>query len=242
MMGNLADAFAAREAVPRAEQDAFAARSYALAAAAASEGLAAHETTPAALPPSTRGGPPLASSCDEEVARGAAGLPALARQPPAFDRAGGTVTAGSSSSLGDGAAALVLASGEAAARAGWRPLARVLGCADAQGPPGEFMAAPAEAVAKALARAGSAGAMQGSTAPGEALDLLELNEAFAVGTLVAARRLGLSPAAIEAKVNVLGGACAMGHPLGCSGARIVVTLLNALRVKGGRLGAGARLL
>ncbi len=149
-------------------------------------------------------------------------LEVLAGLRPAF-RAGGTVTAGNSSTLNDGAAAVLVASRSAAEAAGLRPMARVVASAVAGVSPRTMGLGPIPATRKALDRAGLTVAD---------LDLVELNEAFAVQALAVIDALGLD----EEKVNVNGGAIALGHPLGCSGARIVTTLLHELRRRGGRYG------
>ena len=152
----------------------------------------------------------------------------LLKLPPAFG-AGGTATAGNASPISDGAAALVLCSSSAAAMHGARVLAHVAACADAQLAPERFPFAPAEAARLALARAGVASAAE--------VDLWEVNEAFASVVLATARALGLgSRAEVEAKVNVAGGAVALGHPLGASGAAAVVRLAHAMAARNVALG------
>jgi len=141
---------------------------------------------------------------------------------PAF-REGGTVTAATSSSISDGAAALVLAGSDAAEAAGLEPMARILGHASHAQAPAWFTTAPIHAVSKLLDRLG--------WQAGE-VDLYEINEAFAVVAMAAMRDLGIE----RDRLNVNGGACALGHPIGCSGARILVTLAHALRAQGGRRG------
>ena len=144
---------------------------------------------------------------------------------PAF-RPGGTVTAANSSSISDGAAALIVMRASEAERRGLSPLARITGHASHAQEPGLFTTAPVGAIEKLMAKTG--GSVAGT-------DLFEVNEAFAVVPMVAMRDLGIP----EEKMNVLGGACALGHPIGASGARIVVTLINALRQSGGRRGVAA---
>ena len=144
---------------------------------------------------------------------------------PAF-RADGTVTAANSSGISDGAAALIAAHPEAAKKRGLRPLARIVAQATHARAPAEFTLAPSGAIQKALDAAGWKAAD---------VDLYEINEAFAAVTMAASRTLEIPPE----RVNVLGGACALGHPVGASGARIVVTLLNALRISGGRRGVAS---
>ena len=151
----------------------------------------------------------------------------LAKLKPAFKK-DGTVTAGNASGLSDGAAALVVASAERAQRLGLAPRARVVSYASAAVDPRVMGIGPVPAVRKALEKA-SLGA--------DAIDLFELNEAFAAQSLAVLRELKLD----AQKVNVLGGAIALGHPIGASGARILVTLLHALRARGQRYGAGGAL-
>jgi acetyl-CoA C-acetyltransferase len=145
---------------------------------------------------------------------------------PAFKR-DGTVTAASSSSISDGAAALVLASGSAARARGAKPLARIVAYASHAQSPEWFTTAPAPAIRKALDRAGW------KTSD---VDLYEINEAFAIVTMAAVEDLGLD----MARVNVNGGACALGHPIGATGARLLVTLLHALRARGLRRGVASQ--
>ncbi len=152
-------------------------------------------------------------------------MEALARLKPAF-RAGGTVTAGNSSPINDGAAALILASAEAVEAAGVTPLARIVAAQTAGVEPNLMGEGPIPAVRRLLERASVRVAD---------LDLVELNEAFAAQALACVRGLELDPA----KVNVRGGAIALGHPIGCSGARIACTLLHAMRARGARLGVAA---
>jgi acetyl-CoA acetyltransferase family protein len=149
-------------------------------------------------------------------------LEGLAKLQPAF-RKGGTVTAGNSSPLNDGASALLVCSAEALAKYGWTPMARFVTSATFGVDPSIMGIGPIGATRKALARA---------KLDAGALDLIELNEAFAAQSLACVRELGLDPD----RVNVNGGAIALGHPLGCSGARITTTLLHELRRRGGRYG------
>lgn len=154
-------------------------------------------------------------------------LDKLHAQRPAFVKDGtGTVTAGNASPLSDGAAALVLMSATRAQQLGVTPLARIIGYADAERCPSEFTIAPASAIPLALKRA---------NLTVSDVDLYEINEAFSVVALANLRRLKLDPSI----VNIFGGAVSLGHPLGCSGARILVTLLNALQHKNSRIGTAA---
>lgn len=153
----------------------------------------------------------------------------LPGKPPAFKkdpRDPGTVTAGNASPLSDGAAAMVLMSVAKASELGLAPIAHVLGYGDAETSPEEFTIAPSLSLPIALKRA---------QLNIEEIDIFELNEAFSVVSLANMKLLGLDPK----RVNVFGGAVSLGHPLGCSGARIIVTLINALKVRDRRLGAAA---
>jgi acetyl-CoA C-acetyltransferase len=152
-------------------------------------------------------------------------MEALAKLKPVF-RKGGSVTAANSSTLNDGAAAMIVAHPDAARELGLRPIARVLGVASAGVDPRVMGIGPVPAVRKLLDRAG--------IGIGE-IDLFELNEAFAAQSLAVVRELGID----EARVNVKGGAIALGHPLGCSGARILTTLAHALVATGGRYGVAS---
>jgi acetyl-CoA C-acetyltransferase len=216
-MGTYGDLCASRFGLTRAEQDDFAVRSFTRARRAAAEGLFAAEVIPVEVP--GRGGSTVVSA-DENPARfDEAKLRSLR---PAF-APDGTITAGNASSVNDGAAALLLASTDQAEALGLSPLARVVGSATFSQEPEWFTTAPVGAVRKLLDRLGWSAAE---------VDLFEINEAFAAVAMVAERELGLSPE----KVNIHGGAVALGHPIGCSGARVLVTLLHALRQSGGRRG------
>jgi acetyl-CoA C-acetyltransferase len=166
-------------------------------------------------------GPPVAVDLDEHP-RPETTLEKLAALSPAF-RAGGTVTAGNSSGLNDGAAALLIASSARSRAEGWRPLGRIVATAVAGVEPDLMGMGPVPATQRALERAGLGVA---------GLDLVELNEAFAAQSLACIRVLGLDPE----RVNVNGGAIALGHPLGCSGARILTTLVHELKRRGGGIG------
>jgi len=198
--------------ITRADQDAFAVESHRRAIAAIDDGRFAEEIVPVAVP--QRRGDPVLVATDERPRRDTT-PESLARLKPAF-RDGGTVTAGNSSGLNDGAAALVLASSEFAERHGLRPLARIVASAAAGVPPRTMGLGPVPAVRKVLQRA---------RLRLDDIRLIELNEAFAVQSLAVMRELGL-PHEIT---NVNGGAIALGHPLGCSGARILTTLLHEMR-------------
>jgi len=209
-MGNAAEGCARAHDITRADQDAFATRSYERAQAAIAAGAFSAEITPVELP--GRGATTTTVILDEEPSRvDFARIPALR---PSFE-AGGTITAANASTLADGAAALVVASEEAVRRHGLVPRARVVAAATAGRAPEEFPIAPVDAVRRCLARA--------EIGVGD-VDLFEINEAFAVVALHAIRTLALDPE----RVNVHGGAIALGHPIGASGARILTTLLGAL--------------
>ncbi len=218
-MGETAENIQAQTGIDRARQDAFALRSHQRAVAAAAAGLFDDEIVAVEVP--GRKGAVTRVERDEGP-RADTTLEALAALRPVF-RAGGSVTAGNASSLNDGAAAVVLADRASAEAAGLRPIARVVASAVAGCDPRTMGLGPVPATRKALARAGLSIAD---------LDLVELNEAFAVQALAVIDALGLD----EDRVNVHGGAIAIGHPLGCSGARLTATLLHALRRRGGRYG------
>jgi acetyl-CoA C-acetyltransferase len=232
-MGSCAEATAKALGITRAAQDEYAAASYARARAAAAAGHLAAEIVPVPLPAKGKqqaGGAGAGAAgagmvtLDEEWAKGAdAGKMAALR--PAFG-ASGTITAANASKLNDGAAALVLMSAVGAAARGITPLARIRGYADAEQAPIDFSTSPALAVPIALRRAGAA--LRDCSAH-------EVNEAFSSVALANMRLLGLE----HGDVNVHGGAVALGHPIGASGARIVGTLLGVLRARGGALGTAS---
>jgi acetyl-CoA acetyltransferase family protein len=203
---------AADRAITRADQDAFALESQRRAMSAIESGRFAEEIVPVPVP--QKKGDPLLVSRDEHP-RPDTSLEALARLKPAF-RKDGTVTAGNSSGLNDGAAALVLMSDRKARALGLKPLARIVAAAAAGVPPRVMGLGPVPATRKALALAGLRL---------EQIGLIELNEAFAVQALAVMRELGFRPEI----TNVNGGAIALGHPLGCSGARLVITLVHEMR-------------
>jgi acetyl-CoA C-acetyltransferase len=217
-MGDCAELCAREKNISRAEQDAFAVESFRRARRAQAEGKFKGEIVAVEVP--QRKGPPRIVAEDESPGRGDPDK--LASLRPAFQK-DGTVTAGNASSISDGGAALVVTSAEAAAQLGVRPLARIVGAAGHAQEPQWFTTAPAGAIERLLAKVGwKAGDV----------DLWEINEAFAVVGLVNNRLLGLDPG----RVNVWGGAIALGHPIGASGARLLVTLLAALADTGGRRG------
>lgn len=220
-MGVFADATAEKHGVSREEQDAFAIESYHRSALAWESGVMQNEVIPVTVP--QRRGEDIIISKDEEYTN--VKLEKIPQLRPAFSKEG-TVTAANASTINDGAAALVLMSEEKAKALGITPMATLLSYADAAQEPQWFTTAPAKALPKALAKANLAQ---------KEIDLFEFNEAFSVVGLANSQLLDLP---VE-KVNVHGGAVSLGHPLGCSGARIVVTLLNALKVKNKTLGAAA---
>ncbi|HSR83926.1 MAG TPA: acetyl-CoA C-acetyltransferase [Streptosporangiaceae bacterium] len=221
-MGESTERHNARLGISRPEQDAFAARSHQLAAQAIKDGLMAHEITPVAIP--QRRGEPVIVDTDEGV-RADTTPESLAGLKPAF-AADGTITAGSASQISDGAAAVVVMSADAAAAAGATALAEIGAHGVVAGPDNSLHSQPSRAILRALDRAGRTVAD---------LDLVEINEAFAAVAIQSMRDLGVDPD----KVNVDGGAIAIGHPLGASGARIALHLIYALRQRGGGLGAAA---
>ncbi|MEI7844321.1 MAG: acetyl-CoA C-acyltransferase [Chloroflexota bacterium] len=213
-MGETAENIAAaRPHLTRELQDAFSVRSHQKAIAAIDSSKFKTEIIPVPVP--QKKGEPILVSTDERPRRDTS-LESLARLKPAFRKEGGTVTAGNASGLNDGAAGLLLMSAEKASALGLKPLARIVACAAAGVEPRTMGLGPVPATQKALQRAG----IRASD-----LGLVELNEAFAVQSLAVLEDLGLD----EAIVNVNGGAIALGHPLGCSGARILTTLLHEMQ-------------
>ncbi|HSR59683.1 MAG TPA: acetyl-CoA C-acyltransferase [Robiginitalea sp.] len=220
-MGVCADACATEYRFSREEQDSYAIQSYQRSAEAWKSGAFAEEVVPVSVP--QRRGEPLLVQEDEEYRNVI--LDKIPSLRPAFTK-DGTVTAANASTINDGAAALVLMSSEKAAELNLKPLARIRGYADAAQEPKWFTTAPAKALPLALGKAGL---------KLEDIDYFEFNEAFSVVGLANIKLLGLS----DAVVNVNGGAVSLGHPLGCSGARITVTLLHILHQRQARLGAAA---
>jgi 3-oxoadipyl-CoA thiolase len=217
-MGETGENVAERYGVSREAQDAYALRSHRRAVAAAEAGRFAEEIVPIEAP---RGRETALVEADEGP-RPDASLEKMAKLRPVF-REGGTVTAGNASTLNDGAACTLIASAAGVEALGAEPLARVVAFGVAGVDPAYMGIGPAVAVPRALAAAGLTL---------EEIDLIELNEAFASQVLACAAELGLD----EEKLNVNGGAIALGHPLGCSGARLTVTLVHELRRRGGRYG------
>ena len=220
-MGNFADLCAKENNISRAEQDAFAISSYQKAQAAIDKGLFETEIVPVLIP--QKKGDPIVVSKDEEPFN--VKFDKVAQLNPAFSKEG-TVTAANASTMNDGAAALILMSGEKLKELGLTPLAKIVSYADAEQDPKWFTTTPALAIPKALAKAN----LKTSD-----IDFFEFNEAFSVVGIVNTQILKLD----SNKVNVNGGAVSLGHPLGCSGARIVVTLINVLNQNNGKLGAAA---
>jgi len=217
-MGNCAEICAKEKGFSREEQDAFAIESYKRSAAAWAAGKFDEEIIHVGVP--QRKGDPVMVTKDEEYTNVMLDkIPALR---PVFDP-NGTITAANASTLNDGASALILASEEAVEKYGLKPIARVVSYADASQAPEWFTTAPSIAIPKALAKA----KMQTAD-----IDFWELNQAFAVVGLANIKALGLDPL----KVDVNGGAVSLGHPLGSSGSRIIVTLINVLKQNGGKFG------
>jgi len=220
LMGCFADATAARYGFTRADQDAFAAESVRRALAAVESGVFADETT--AVSVKDRKGERRVDRDETPFTVSVEKIPTL---KPAFGK-DGTVTAASSSSIADGAAALLLARESAAGRAGLKPIARIVSHASHAQEPEWFTLAPVGAIQTVLKRAGW---------KATDVDLFEINEAFAVVTMAAMKDIGIP----HEKVNVHGGACALGHPIGATGARIVTTLVHALKRHGKKRGLAA---
>ena len=218
-MGNAAELCAVTCNVTREEQDAFAIESYKRSQAATEAGKFEDEIVPVEIP--QRKGDPILFMKDEEPFN--VMFEKIASLKGAFQK-DGTVTAANASTMNDGAAALVLMSKEKADELGLKPIAKILSYADAEQAPEWFTTTPALAVPKAVAKAGL---------KMEDISFWELNEAFAVVGIENSRRMKLDPA----KVNVNGGAVSLGHPLGCSGARIIVTLINVLKQNNAKYGA-----
>jgi acetyl-CoA C-acetyltransferase len=218
-MGNAAELCAKECGVSREEQDRFAITSYKRSQAAWEKGLFANEVVPVEIP--QRKGDPVVFAKDEEPYNVKFDkIPSLS---PAFQK-DGTVTAANASTMNDGAAALVLMSADKAKELGLKPIAKIRAYADAEQAPEWFTTTPSLAVPKAVAKAGL---------KMEDISYWELNEAFAVVGIENSKRMKLDPE----KVNVHGGAVSIGHPLGCSGARIIVTLINVLKANNAKYGA-----
>ncbi|MEI8098700.1 MAG: acetyl-CoA C-acyltransferase [Sediminibacterium sp.] len=218
-MGNAAELCAKEFNITREAQDAFAIESYTRSQAAINKGYFDAEIIPVSIP--QKKGEPILFSKDEEAFN--VQFDKISNLKPAFQKEG-TVTAANASTMNDGAAALVLMSKEKADELGLKPMAIIRSYADAAQAPEWFTTAPAIAVPKAVAKAGLTM---------NQVDFIELNEAFSVVGIANTQLMQLDPA----KVNVNGGAVALGHALGCSGARIIVTLIQVLKQQGGKIGA-----
>ncbi|MFE3868282.1 acetyl-CoA C-acyltransferase [Flavobacterium sp. LS2P90] len=220
-MGVCADLCASEYKFTREEQDNFAIQSYERSANAWEEGKFDNEVVPVPVP--QRKGDPIIVSKDEEFSN--VKLDKIPTLNPVFTK-DGTVTAANASTINDGAAAVILMSEEKAIALGLKPLAYIKSYADAAQEPKWFTTSPSKAIPKALEKAGISI---------NDVDYFEFNEAFAVVGLANAKILGLD----NSKINVNGGAVSLGHPLGCSGVRIIVTLLNVLKQNNGKIGAAA---
>ena len=220
-MGNCAELCAKEHNITREDQDNFAVNSYTRSSEAWKAGKFTNEVVPVAVP--QRKGDPIMISEDEEYKN--VFLDKIPSLRPAFDKEG-TITAANASTINDGASALILASKEAVEKYGLKPIAKIISYADAAHAPEWFTTAPSLAIPKALDKAGL------TTAD---VDYWELNEAFAVVGIANTKILGLDPS----KVDVNGGAVSLGHPLGNSGSRVIVTLINVLKQNGGKIGGAA---
>ena len=220
-MGTYADATAIKHGVSREEQDAFAVESYRRSATAWESGVMQNEVVPVPIP--QRRGDDLIISEDEEYTN--VMLEKIPKLRPAFTKEG-SVTAANASTINDGAAAVIVMSEDRAKDLGLTPLATIEGYADAAQDPKWFTTAPAKALPKALAKA---------NVSLDDVELFEFNEAFSVVGIANTKILGIE----TNKVNIQGGAVSLGHPLGCSGARIIVTLLNGMKQKNLKIGAAA---
>jgi acetyl-CoA C-acetyltransferase len=223
-MGMTAELVAEKYGISREEQDRFALESHQKAVRATKSCFVSEQIVPIELP--QRKGPPVVVKFDESP-REDSSMEALAKLKPAFKKDGGTVTAGNAPGTNDGAAAVVVTSEKTAARLGKTPMARIVAQAVSGVEPKWVMMAPVEAVERLLAKTG--------WDRDKDVDLYELNEAFAVAAIAVTRELRLDPA----KVNVNGGAVAIGHPIGASGARVLVTLLYELQRRGLKRGIAA---
>ena len=226
-MGSLTDACnSGEQLVSREDQDAFSARSHQRAAAATASGVMAEEIVAVSVP--QRRGDDVVIEKDEGIREGVT-AESLGKLPPAFQR-DGSITAGSSSPISDGAAAMIVASKEAVARLGLNPIAEIGAHASVAGPDSSLQLQPANAINLAVKK------QQINLSD---LDLIEINEAFAAVGVASARALGLSADETDERVNVNGGAVALGHPIGASGARLVLTCALELKRRGGGTGVAA---
>jgi acetyl-CoA C-acetyltransferase len=217
-MGNAAELTAKEMKITREMQDDYAIQSYKKSAAASQSGMFKDEIVSVEIP--QKGGAAIEITEDEEYKK--VNFEKVPSLKPVFQK-DGTITAANASSLNDGASALILMSKEKADQLGLKPVAKILGFADAEQKPEWFTTSPSLAIPKALKNAGI---------KENQVDFYEINEAFAVVSIANNMKLNLDPA----KVNVFGGAVSLGHPIGCSGARIVTTLTNVLNKKNGRIG------
>jgi acetyl-CoA C-acetyltransferase len=223
-MGSAAEMVAAKYGITREDQDAFAAESHRRAAAATAEGRFREQILAVDVPAAKKGDAPRRFDADESIRPGTT-AEILGRLKPAF-KEGGTVTAGNAPGVSDGAAAVVVMNSEGARQRGVKPMAMIRAQATSGRAPEWFSLAPIDAVRKVLGKAGWSI---------DAVDLFELNEAFAVQALAVNRELGLDPQ----RVNVNGGAVALGHPIGASGAAVLVKLVYALADRGVKRGVAA---
>nr|AMB15000.1 acetyl-CoA acetyltransferase [Tripterygium wilfordii] len=221
-MGMCGEICAEQYAITREEQDSYAVRSFERGITAQDGDLFSWEIVPVEV---SRGRGKPSTIVDKDEGLGKFDAAKLRKLKPSFKENGGSITAGNASSISDGAAALVLVSGEKALKLGLRVIAKIKGYADGAQAPELFPTAPALAIPKAISNAG----LEASQ-----IDYYEINEAFSVVALANEKLLGLNPEIL----NVHGGAVALGHPLGCSGARILITLLGVLRHKNGKYGVG----
>eukprot|EP00921_Rhytidocystis_pertsovi_P004157 GHVQ01007197.1.p1 GENE.GHVQ01007197.1~~GHVQ01007197.1.p1 ORF type:complete len:475 (-),score=52.77 GHVQ01007197.1:2443-3867(-) len=227
-MGKCTEKTAKDLGISRASQDEYAIESYRRATEAWKSGVIKHEVVPVHKPSGKSGraeGPPY-TVIDEDEEYSKLRLDKVAGLSPAFDRTGGTITAANASKLSDGASAIVLASADKARELSLTPFARILSMADAAVEPIDFAVAPARAIVSSLDQA---------RVPKSSVDLYEINEAFSAVVIANAQTLGLS----HEKINVHGGAVALGHPLGMSGNRILISLLTAMHSRGGTIGCAA---
>ncbi|KAI3985739.1 hypothetical protein MKX01_030653 [Papaver californicum] len=221
-MGVCAELCADQHSIAREEQDAYAIQSFERGIAARDTGAFAWEIAPVIVS-AGRGIPSICVDRDDGIDK--FDPVKLKKLRPSFKENGGSVTAGNASSISDGAAALVLVSGEMVVKLGLQVIGKIRGYADAAQAPELFTTAPALAIPKAISKSG----LQASQ-----IDYYEINEAFSVVALANQKLLGITPE----RINAHGGAVSLGHPLGCSGARILVTLLGVLRTKNGKFGVG----
>jgi acetyl-CoA C-acetyltransferase len=221
-MGAGTEKYAASAGIERAPQDDLAAKSHERAAAAIKDGLFAEEIVPVEVP--QRKGDPIVVDTDEGVRPGTT-AESLAKLRPAFDKAG-NITAGNASQISDGGAAVIVTSAVVAERLGTEPLGTIVGYGQVAGPDPSLLTQPSRAILQAVETAGKSVSD---------IDLFELNEAFAAVGLASMSDLGIT----DEVTNVNGGAIALGHPVGMSGTRVALTLLNELKRRGGGLGAAA---